>query len=72
MEGWTTIGINRERHARLAKKKQVLEETIGQRFSWGVFLLILAGLHPVDEFVSKEEVKWIAHAGEMKEAKLSR
>ena len=59
----TTIGVNRERYARLNKKKQALEEAVGQRFSWGTFLLILAGLHPVDEFVNKKEVKQIARAG---------
>ena len=50
----TTIGINRERYAQLAEKKQALEGTVGRRFSWGAFLLILAGLHPVDEFVNKK------------------
>jgi len=48
------IGVNQETHARLAEKKQALEEAVDQHFSWGTFLLILAGLHPVDEFVNKE------------------
>jgi len=68
----TTIGINREGYARLAKKKQALEGAVGQRFSWGAFLVILAGLHPVDELVNRKEVEQIAQGGEMKGAKLSR
>ena len=55
----TTIGVSRERYALLTEKKRALEEAVGQRFSWGTFLLILAGLHPVDKFASKEQNKFV-------------
>jgi len=56
---YTTIGINRERYALLAERKQALEGTAGRRFSWGVFLLILAGVHVVDELVDKKKVEQV-------------
>jgi len=67
------IGVNQETHARLAEKKQALEEAVDQHFSWGTFLSILAGLQPMNEkdqkefkgipsWVSKKEVKQIARA----------
>ena len=51
----TTIGVDRERYAQLAKKKRVLEEAVGQHFSWGTFLSILAGLQSINEFGSKDQ-----------------
>ena len=34
-EKQTTIGVDRERYARLNEKKQALEEAVGQRFLAG-------------------------------------
>ena len=67
----TTIGINRERYARLTEKKQALEEAVDQHFSWGTFLSILAGLQPINEFDSKDqnEFKGIPSWASKKEVK---
>ena len=53
-ERYKSIGMKESQYLTIADKKRLFEDTVGRHFSWGTFLLILAGLHPVDKFASKE------------------
>jgi len=50
----TNIGIDRADYDCLNEKKKAVERLIGRRLTWGDFLMILTGLHSVDELIGKQ------------------
>jgi hypothetical protein len=50
----TNIGIDRGDYDCLNEKKKAVEGLIGRRLTWGDFLMILTGLHSVDELIGKQ------------------
>lgn len=50
----TNIGIDRGDYDCLNEKKKAVERLIGRRLTWGDFLMILTGLHSVDELIGKQ------------------
>lgn len=62
------IGIHREKYDLLSEKKQELEKTINRHFTWGDFLLILAGLRTVDELIGERpDIAELHEGGEAEE-----